>query len=203
MQHTKISIIFIAIICVSAQCHKPCNESNYLFETTAKFSPQFDSIQVGDTIWLTSLIPKPVLDKNSGKTIAYENANWCSTLIISDILKFKESNRGAISDFDFSAKIGNIYSAPLTDTTNVKQISYQEYVMGYELNIAIIARKAGSYILTIPDNQYLFRKNKPKCGTAELVILNENTDKHLSLFEDVWGSLSAYDKAHCYCVKVH
>lgn len=203
MKKILVYILFLSIISTAATCHKPCNEPNYSFETGVKFSPESDSLHVGDTIWITSSIPNPVLDNNSGKAIIYENANWGSTLIISDILEFRDSNRGAVADFSYFAKTGSIYSMSGTDTMNVKQLSYQENISGYEFKIGIVAGKKGLYILTIPDNPYLFRKGNPKCGTANLVILNQNNNKHVNLFEDKWGPLSSYDVSHSYCLKVY
>lgn len=198
------NIIFpFTIFLVCIECHKPCNEPDYTFIGNDYFSPEKDSLHIGDTLWLISSINKELMDTNTKKVIDYSSAaNLASAVIISDIKKFKDK-RGAIDSFDYINVIGNIFSDVNTDTSNVKQLTYNKATSSFELKIGFIARKAGSYIFTIPDNPYLYRRGKPKCGTAKIVMLNQNIDKHLNIFENMWGTLSSYDVAHSYCIGVY
>ena len=191
------------IIIASESCHKPCNEPNYSFKVNESFFPQKDSINVGDTIFVLSSFNKELTDTTTKKVIDFSNAeNLGTVLIISDITKFRDIQRGAIDSFSYFNLVGSIFTAPATDTLNVKQLIYTETSSIYDLKIGLIAKKAGIYIFTIPDNPDVFRKNQTKCGTANFEILNQNTQQHLYLFENILGSLSRYDSTHSYCVKV-
>jgi hypothetical protein len=201
----KILNILIAftILIISERCHKPCNEPDYTFIGNDVFSPEKDTLNVGDTLWLNSSINKELVDTSTKKSIDFSNAaNLGSTVVISDINKFQDK-RGAIDSFDYIKITGNIFSDVNTDTSNVKQLQYSETASSFELKIGFVAKKAGSYIFTIPDNPYLFRKGQPKCGTAKIIMLNSNTDQHLYLFENMWGALSSYDSARSYCIEIN
>ncbi len=184
-------------------CHKPCNEPDYTFVGNEHFFPEEDRLQIGDTLWLVSSIDKELMDTNTKKVIDFSSAaNLSLAAIISDIKKFQDK-RGAIDSFDYINMTGDIFSEVNTDTSNVKQLTYNEATSSFELKIGFIARKAGSYIFTIPDIPYLYRRGEPKCGVAKVVMLNQNVDKHLNIFENMWGALSSYDAAHCYCIEVN
>lgn len=199
---TKL-IIIICIIQFFASCHKPCNEPNYTFNVSESFLPEKDSIGIGDTLWLLSSIPKLQTDVGTQKEIDFSNAeNLGSNLIISDINKFTTPSRGAVDSFNFFKINGDIFTIANTDADGVKQLSYEETAISYELKVGMIALKAGKYIFTVPDNPSVFRGGKTKCGLGNFQILNQNINKHLYLFEDLLGSLSSYDSNHSYCLKV-
>jgi len=196
-------VLVSLIVLTSESCHKPCNEPNYSFMVDESFFPQKDSINVGDTIFILSSFNKELTDTTTKKAIKFSNAeNLVTALIISDISKFRDTQRGAIDSFSYFNLVGSIFTPTNTDTLSVKQLTYIETSSTYEIKIALIARKAGIYIFTIPDNPDVFRRNQPKCGTANFEILNRNTQQHLYLFENILGSLSRYDSTHSYCVKV-
>lgn len=184
-------------------CHKPCTLPNYLFLANTIFSPEKDSIKVNDTLWLSCIINKNLNDINTQKTVDFSSAeNMGTDLLISDILKFS-SERGAVDSFDYIKRHGNIYTDPSLNPKGAKQLSFEENSTSYLLDVGLIARKAGSYILTVPDNSYVYRKGMPKCGTGNFLFINTNSKKHLYLFENIRGQLSEYDSAHSYCFKVY
>jgi len=196
--------LFVGLQFLYIACGKPCYEKNYVFNVYWTFVPISDSIKVGDTLWLTSTVYKPMTDTISKKQISYNNADdWGTTLIISDINKFTDSKRGAIDSFTYVSVKGSIYSDSSIDTNVAKQVFFQETSSDYELRVGLVALKKGTYILGLSDNPALYQKNSKGCGISKLIILNQNADKHLYLFENKWGLLSSYDAAHNYCVKVY
>lgn len=200
----KYAIILIGFIHFLAGCHKPCHEPDYTFKVSEIFSPDKDSIQIGDTLWIQSSILKLQKDVTTQNEIDFSNAeNLGASFLIQDISKFRNSFRGAIDSFEFFNIYGNIFSAINTDTSRVKQLRYSETDSSYQIKVGVVALKAGLYLFTIPDAPDIYRKNKVKCGIGDFEILNSNANKHLYLFENIWGPLSSYDSSHSYCVKVN
>lgn len=182
-------------------CHKPCNLPNYVFSVNSIFFPEKDTINIGDTLWLTCTIPKTLIDINTQQQVEFSNAeNLGSDLIISDISKFN-LQRGAVDSFKYAQLHGTIYTDLQANPQGVKQLSFEEKTNSYLLQVGLIAKKAGNYILTMPDNPSVFRKGRGKCGMASFKILNSNNNKHLYLFENMWRALSNYDKNHSYCLR--
>ncbi len=196
-------IIFIIAVGFFNCCRKPCNLPNYTFSVNDSFSPEKDSINIGDTLWLTCTISKTQIDINTQANINFDNAeNLGSNLVISDISRFN-LERGAVDSFNYIQQYGNISTDPTSNPQGVKQLRFEESSDSYLLKVGLIAKKEGNYILTVPDNPYVFRRGMAKCGTADFKILNVNINKHLYLFENIWGLLSEYDRNHSYCFKVY
>jgi hypothetical protein len=195
--------IILVVTLVFIECHKPCNEPDYTFKTGEFFSPEVDSIKIGDTLWLQSIVPKLQEDINTQQQVDFSHAqNMGSTLIISDIYRFSNSDRGAIGKFEYFKKTGNIFSDPKLDSSGVKQLAYYETDSSYTLEIGMIAKDTGNYILTVTDNLGVYRKGETRCGVASFEIINQNNNRHQYLFENVIGTLSEYDTEHSYCIKV-
>ena len=198
-----IFLIYLTIIVILSSCHKPCNQPNYSLAVTAFFSPEKDSVSVGDTLWLSCVIPKNMTDINSQSKINFSNAeNLGGNLFVSDISAFTDQ-RWAVDSFLYFSAIGQIYSDSKLNPRGVKQLSYHESDTAYPLRAGLIAAKRGTYILTVSDVPGVYRKGSPNCGIGNFQILNANVNKHLYLFENLWGAiLSPYDKASSYCFKV-
>ncbi len=180
-------------------CHKPCNEPDYHFSVTESFSPEKDSIKVGDTFFLMCIIHKMQMDISTKMVIDFSNlVSFGDHLVISDISKFN-IQRDAADSFSYFNIEGKIYS----DQYGAKQLSFTENDSTYRLKVGLVALKAGSYIFTVPDAPNVTRKGHVKCGLGNFQIFNSNVNKHLYLFENMWGPLSNYDSSHSYCIKVY
>ncbi len=191
-------IIQISIILFFNACHRPCNEPDYNFSVTESFFPEQDSINVGDTLFLTSIIPKAETDINTRMIIDFSSlGNLGDNLVISDISKFN-TQRDAADSFSYFNVHGKIYSSQY----GAKQLTFEETDSAHFLKVGLIALKKGLYILTVPDIPGVYRTGHVKCGRGNFEILNSNVDKHLYLFENMWGQLSNYDSLHSYCIKV-
>lgn len=200
----KYLLLILLFFAFSFSCHKPCNESDHRFSINYNFADEKDSINVGDTLWLMSETSTRINDLNTQQEVDFSNAeNMGSALSIADITKFHSAQRGAVDSFNFTAINGNIYTNQSLNPNGTKQITFSESDNKYQLKIGIIALKRGIYIFSISDIPAVFRKDKGKCGMASFEILNNNADKHLYLFQNLWGPLSTYDATHSYCFKVY
>jgi hypothetical protein len=184
-------------------CRKPCREPDRLFSINSNFLDEKESINVGDTLWLSCETSTTMTDKNRQTNIDFRNAeNMATALHVADVAKFSSLQRGAIDSFGFIKITGDIYTDENLDPAGTKQIFFLEADSKYQFKVGIIAKKTGTYIFSIADIPTVFIKNKGKCGKASVEILNNNNNKHLYLFENVWGQLSTHDSAHSYCFKV-
>lgn len=192
--------ILLCIIVVISGCHKPCNEPDYDFSVFESFSPERDSMNIGDTLYLNCEIPKMEKDNNTGQVINFSNlGNLGDNLVISDISKFHDAKREAADSFSYINIYGKIYS----DNNGAKQLQFIETDSSYRLKVGFILLKAGSYVFTIPDATGVYRNGHVKCGVGNYAVLNSNGNKHFYLFEDLWGPIiSIYDKNRSYCIKV-
>jgi hypothetical protein len=181
-------------------CHKPCNEPDYNFSVFESFSPEKDSVNIGDTLYLNCEIPKMIRDNNTGQIINFSNlGNLGDNLVISDISKFSDAKRDAADSFSYINIYGKIYS----DNNGARQLQFMETDSSYRLKVGLILLKAGLYVFTIPDDTGVYRNGHLKCGVGNYAVLNSNVNKHLYLFEDLWGPIiSTYDRYRSYCIKV-
>lgn len=182
-----------------------CIEAQYNFRVKALFSPERDSIYIGDTLMLTVSFPTKLLDTRSGQQVEYNNAkNIGSTLIISELVSGNPIPRDAVADFTYSATQGRIYNDTSVPTSGrVQQLTYQEYNGKYELTAIIIPQKAGIYFLAIGDGLSLGRAGNKNCEKATIETSLNNSNQHLYYYESFSGSpIRTYDKQHMYCVKV-
>ena len=192
-------ILIIALVHFFAGCYKPCNEPDYHFSVTESFSPEKDSINVGDTFFLMCIIPKMQMDISTKMVIDFSNlGNLGDNLVISDISKFN-MQRDAADSFSYINIEGKIYS----DQHGAKQLNFKETDSTYRLKVGLVALKKGLYIFEVPDALGVYRNGHVKCGRGNFEILNSNVNKHLYLFENMWGQLSKYDSSHSYCIKVY
>lgn len=199
MNRLLITGVIYLIGLLESGCHKPCNEPDYNFLVTESFFHERDSVKVGDTLFLTCIISKAETDINTKMIIDFSNlGNLGANLVISDISKFK-MQRDAADSFSYINVEGKIYF----DQYGAKQLNFKETDSTYSLKVGLVALKKGLYIFTVPDALGVYRNGHVKCGVGNFQILNSNVNKHLYLFEDMWGQLSNYDSLHSYCIKVY
>jgi hypothetical protein len=69
-----LSIIYLFCIYASCSKNKNCIENTYSFSTNIRVSPDVDSVNINDTIWLEFISPTRLTDVVSGNSINYDNA---------------------------------------------------------------------------------------------------------------------------------
>lgn len=204
--YSKAALVGAALLLTLTGCPSVCTETTYSFAVTATFSPQKDSIQVGDTLFLTSTFPNKLTDRLSGKEINYANATNLGTSIFVDLLPGDKSALvDAVSSFDYVSKKGRIYTDPTVPSpTRVSQLQYQQIATNYELSIGFIARKKGVYCLTVSNGFSVGRINTD-CDKASFDIELANTDQHLQYLSRYLNTSTVpdYNARGSYCFKVY
>jgi len=186
----------LGLLCFS--CKKPCQDYVFQYNGTDYFFPEKDSVQVGDTLYLSCVIKKSDLPDN-----LKQEENLGGNLIISDIDSFQSAHRGAVANFNFINIQGSLYTDPKLNPDNVKQIRFVQVDTSYNLLVGLVTLKSGSYVLTYTDVPGVHWSGSGKCGTANMYFDNINNNKHLYLFEDKFGPSSPRDSATSYCVRVN
>ena len=99
---TIILLTFSYLIFTSSTCKKNgnCTETSYSFEAYAKVINPYDSITVGDTIWLEIIAPIAQVDRINGQTVTFSNAENLGTAIGFAEIILPEI-KGAANDFDY------------------------------------------------------------------------------------------------------
>lgn len=204
--HGKAALIGAALLLTLTGCPSVCTETTYSFAVTAAFSPQNDSIQVGDTLFLTSTFPSKLPDRLSGKEVDYVNASNLGTSIFVDLLPDNKSALvDAVSNFDYVSRKGRIYTDPTVPSpTRVSQLQYQQIATNYELSVGFIARKKGIYCLTVSSG-YSTGKINTDCDKASFDISLVNTDQHLQYLSRYLNTSTVpdYNARGSYCFKVY
>lgn len=200
-----VRTIFAGIVLTPllTSCPSPCIEANYNFNVKAKFIPEQESIQIGDSLFLISDFPVQLTDNVSGQSVDYSNAKVIGgTLGLGEISSGNLS--GAVDKFDYFAFNGKIYNdKSVPSSASVQQTSYQELNQFYKLKIAIIPKQEGVFLLDVPDAISNGRSNGKNCEKAEFQITLGNSDQHLYYVEEYLKiPPSSQNKRYGYCFKV-
>lgn len=187
MKRIVIGILFGGIIFLNFGCPKPCVEANYTFAVTARFTPDMDSIKIGDTIFLESTFPTTLQETQSGRLIDYSGAlDIGNSLSVLQLLTSDTLAKDAVSNFSYASLIGKIYNdrnIPRPD--GVDQLVYSQTGNSYKLNIAIIPKVSGVYGLGLGNGLSNGRTNSNSCEKASFNTTVVNTNQHLYLF-NLW-----------------
>lgn len=207
MKNTIPVFALLILGMILAGCPKPCTEANYIFAVNSQITPDLDSVQIGDTIFLISSFPTKLSDQSSGQIIDYSNSTGIgSTLAVSSLPLGDTIGKDAVFDFDYLSFNGRIYnnrSIPRPD--GVQQLSYEELNGKYVLKVGLIPKKQGNYILGIGNGLSNGKKKNSNCEKASFNISIYNTNQHFYLIENwVPGiTLDNYGKMHVYYFKVY
>jgi hypothetical protein len=200
-QVKKISLIgLIFLICIQSTCKKNsnCTETSYSFEAYAKVINPYDSITVGDTIWLEIIAPIAQVDRINGQTVTFSNAENLGTAIGFAEIILPEI-KGAANDFDYVLVKGTTVSNP--KVTEIREYSFIEGSANYEFRLGIIPKRKGFFNFGLSNAANVFRKND-KCTKAFYRIYFTQTPLHLYYLKQVLGITPDSTYASPYCFKV-
>ena len=200
-----ISFALFQILIAASSCVKPCHESDHDFSIPESFIPEKDSLAVGDTLWVSSVISKQLVDTFTKQPFEFSNPNNLgSTLFVSDIRHFLDDQRGAVKDFNLINRAGRLFTVADAGPDRVLQISFDQQNDQYVLLGGLVARKSGLYIFTFSDANGVYRNDHPKCGLSNFTFTNANVNQHLNLFTDFTGyPFDEFTRTHSFCVKVY
>src|SRR5665213_251006 len=88
-------------------CGKNCKEVTYSFLMQESFSPEKDSIAVGDTVWIRSFHSATFQDLISNANVDFSNSKIGASIRILNFPDTSQSVAGAINDFDIIKIYGN------------------------------------------------------------------------------------------------
>jgi hypothetical protein len=205
MYHLK-NLIFsscIAIVLTSIGCGKNCKDAKYSFLMQESFSPEKDSIALGDTIWVNSSHSTTFEDLNSQATVDFSNSQIGSNIRILNFTDTSQTVMGAVYDFDIIKIYGNEVGNDNIPTEN-RGFYYQEINGNYILKLGFIAKKKGVYGISLGNSIGIVQK-KGSCEKANVEIDNTNANTHFYYYENFFpnDSTSAYTKKHVYFFKVY
>ncbi len=195
--------IYLVAIFSFISCGHRCVEANYYFSMTESFSPEKDSIPIGDTLWVTSSHSTTFLDSLSQKNIDFSNSQVGSPF---EILNFPDASQnviGGVNDFGYYIISGSETGNDNIPTQN-KGFYYEEESNQYILKVGIIAKQKGIYGISLGDDISVIRNNNG-CEKAFIEIDNTNANNHLYYDENFFQGqpINNYTKTHAYFFKVY
>lgn len=137
------SILFFILLSTISSClsKKKCKIS-YRFQVPFSLTPQLDTFQIGDTIWVSCDFPKEVLDLNSSEYYDLENFNLRSELLLSNIgvEPFQDANL----EFSIFEEKGNLELNQFVGTTTFS-INYLLEENRFKARFGIIPQSDGFF----------------------------------------------------------
>ncbi len=207
MMEVVLFLLFPSIFgCNGCKTICPSGNTQYaLTGGTINLYPGQDSIHVGDTILVSSIIPVKLQPTQSGTSVG-------------DSLDFSDAS-DMVTDLHFtSPKDTNVSSdaldsfqiIPLNRSIKVNSliphagltVQYIQEGTSYKLSFYMIAQKKGIYVFTIID---IFRAQK-LCSVASIGIIVSDSDNHLHYLQDIYyggSAIDPIDQTHSYCFKVY
>ena len=100
-----IPFIAIFLFCRASSC-KNCVEATYQFKMEESFSPEKDSIKIGDTIWLSATHTSIFIDATNNQEINFSNSSLGANVRILQLPDNSSDVSGAINDFSIIKTFG-------------------------------------------------------------------------------------------------
>lgn len=202
----KTLTLIVLLMIFFSNCRKRCVEANYNFEIAAYFQPQDETVNVGDTLWITSESSAIMKDTNTNQLIDFSGAtNLGTALGIGELLFTSDSIRGAVDAFDYITLAGDFYTDKDASPSKVKQVRYWEQNGNYLFKIGLIPKMKGIHSVSLADATNTIRKDETKCERTDIKITYGNENKHLDYLEEIYYKgepIAAIDSTHVYCFKV-
>jgi len=200
--YKNIIIVLVFVVFQGTSSCKNCLEANYQFEMQERFSPEIDSINVGDTLWMEASHSTTFPDRNTGQDVEFGSSSPGTNI---RIFKFGESYpdiAGAINDFKFVTINGREAGGDHNPAEN-KSYYFDEVNLKYTMKVGFVAQQQGVYVFSVGNSLGIVKQGLG-CEKASIEILNANIDKHHYYYQ-LWKPdivVLGYESAHAYCFKV-
>jgi hypothetical protein len=193
----------IATILSSIGCGKNCKDAKYSFSMDETFSPEKDTITVGDTLWVTSSHSTTFQDLIRNAEVDFSNSQIGSNIGILNFPDTSQTVLGAVNDFTIIKVYGNEVGNDNIPTEN-RGFFYEEISGNYILKLGFIANQKGVFTISL-GNSISTVKRKGGCEKADIEIDNANTNNHLYYYQNFRPGyqISDYERKHMYCFKVY
>ncbi|GAB3204452.1 hypothetical protein ABID22_002583 [Pontibacter aydingkolensis] len=185
----KLLLVLVGIAltgCPSPLCLNP--NPSYSFAVTAHFTPERDSIRVGDTLYLVSEFPNFLVPIGEQDAVDYSKSTAIGNTLGLLRLESVKSTSGAVSSFDYINVWGRIYnSTDIPSPERMQQLRYEENDGKYKLRVGLIPKKPGIYLMGIGSGLSKGRMND-KCVKASFQTILTNENSNLNYYEQWFGS---------------
>lgn len=172
---------------LGASCNKDnprqCSNS-YVFQATSEWSPQQETYVTGDTLYLTSTIPKMLTDQiNTSIVVDYSNSvgigGDLSIIFLDSIARLARPGKDS---FAFVSVVGTFIERNINREFGIN-ILYVENATNYQFKGAIICKKKGMYGIGVQNLKSIGLRGK-NCSNANFEMTVINTQKNLSIWEN-------------------
>ena len=185
-----------------------CIIVNHNYSETFEFSPQTNSISIGDTLWLSSSFScLTLIDQEKGVQEEFCNASDLSiTLQFIELVKDSLGlDHGAKDSFSYVPVSGVLTGKQTSRPDKKLNVSFAKNGDFYEFKLGIIPVKAGNFGIFIGNAVGVRQPGKNSCDDlANFSFTLSNTDTNLELFEEYLGSVDVpdYERTHGYFIEV-
>lgn len=165
---------------------KPCRDARYSFNVTSEFYPQKEIYNVGDTIFLNSIIPKNLIDLISNQQIDYSNSLGISGNF--NTLKMDTINKLAIEGLN-NFKVVNLTgsSTVISNSPNLGiNIFFSESANAYNAKFGLKLESKGLFYIGVTDLSSQGLRGQD-CTNAGFNMTVTNSNKNLHLFQYALG----------------
>lgn len=153
MKTLSTNLLLVLVALTMTGCPNPiCLNPNpvYSFAVTAHFTPEQDSLQVGDTLYLVSEFPSTMVPVGGQDDVVYTNSTGIGNTLGVLELAANKSTLDAVSSFDYFNVSGEIYNSKKIPTPErVQQLRYKEVGGKYQLKVGLIPEKEGMFSLMV------------------------------------------------------
>jgi len=169
MKKTLIYLLLFPTLLSLWGCPGECVGPEYIFNTAIKVSPERDTVQLGDTLWLKGSIPDVLKDSLSKIMVEYRNAKVILSLQFIEVLKtdrMQTSLANVPDKFSFVSTIGRIYTPRLPTWRDIETA----YIGNtYQYEVGIIPKEAGTFFIEAAHAGIAnIESKKNRCEGAEL-----------------------------------
>ncbi len=197
----------IGILLINSGCPKPCIEANYSFVVHSNIAPDMDSVNIGDTIFVASSFPSLLQDQNTSAQVNYSGSTQIgATLGVYELTATDTLAKDAVFNFDYVSITGRIYNdRTIPSPDGIQQLSWAETGGGYKLNVGLIPKVSGVYVLSVGNGISNGQKDGKNCSKASFNITFENTTQHFYLLYN-WNPNAQFfgdGKSRVYYFKVY
>lgn len=187
----KAALLITAVqLFLGASCNKDrprqCR-GGYSFEATSEWSPQRRIYGIGDTLYLTSTIPKTLIDGiNTSIIVDFSNSVAIGGGIgmgyVDTVQRIPLPGRNKFSFFAITGAIGERTVA----ADQGPAFTYAEQLTSYVFKCGIICKERGIYVFSVSDLKSPGIRGKD-CTNADFNMTLTNSEKNLDLYEGATG----------------
>lgn len=197
-----VESIFLQIILgCNPKCFNPSGSTISLIGGRSLYSPNKDSIMVGDTLILNITVPESLTYANTSSTIDFSSASNMKTGVRFTALKGFQVADDGLDSFALIKGIGTYSVNTLTPNAAIDASLYEQGG-NYLFSIGCIAQKKGVYVVDVSEIPYAHKK----CDFASISIVSNPANNHLHYLKDIYyggGPIFPVDSTRSYCFKVY